>query len=166
MPCAVQVHTPININAKRKPDGYTALHIASALGYQQVVEVLLRVPGIDADLKDDTQEKATALFLAAKFGRLSVVQALVNTGKVNLFTICGNSTPPTSLASSSAMSQQEQIEYLTALAVAAIMQHKEVVSFLQKAEKRYIDKLHERVNSESSVALTSTTRAIQVWWFT
>jgi ankyrin repeat protein len=67
----------------RRPDGYPALHWAVAMNYEPIVKQLLNA-GCDVDLRnqwpDNGQTGATALHVAAFWGRLSIAKLLLAHG--------------------------------------------------------------------------------------
>lgn len=62
----------------RDAEGRTALHLASAHGHRHVVDALLRIPGVDAGVKD--QWLYTPLHMACSYGDLETVKLLVAGG--------------------------------------------------------------------------------------
>lgn len=69
------------INLKVREHGRTLLSIASELGHEAVVRLLLDTAGLVVDLPDC--DGRTALSLAAEMGELSIIQLLIDTGKAD-----------------------------------------------------------------------------------
>lgn len=110
-------------------DGFTALHMAAAKGYTDIVEQLLKTPGISIDKKTELTinkpapaqsikiEDATASHLATKNGHLSSLKKLVENGASLRLT--GN-------------------EKWTHLHLAADSGHKDIVLYLLQAHPQII----------------------------
>jgi hypothetical protein len=66
-----------DVNA-RLDDGRSLLHVAASLGYEKIIDALLKAPKIDLRVRDRNGE--TALFAAVRTDRIAIVRKLVEAG--------------------------------------------------------------------------------------